>query len=88
MVYVDSIRECKPNDNWKHRCSCHMFADTEEELVRFAVKIKLRPKWLQRKPVLHFDLTANKRNKALQAGAVAVGLDRVKDIITAQRVKR
>lgn len=50
--------------------SCHMYADSEAELVEFAVSIGLKPRYLQRKSALHFDLTPTKRKLAVEAGAI------------------
>jgi len=54
--------------------SCHMFADTVEELFLFGDKIGLKRKWVQgvdekgREP--HFDLVLSKRVVAVAAGAI------------------
>ena len=71
-VYVDFILDCIPNENWKYDQSCHMIADSEQELVEFAKKIGLKPKWLQRsnRGCLHFDLTVGKRKLAIKNGAI------------------
>ena len=49
----------------------HMIADSEEELVRFAISIGLKKEWLQHAgtPRAHFDLTPNKRKQAVAKGA-------------------
>ena len=49
-----------------------MFSDNgDDELVAFAVKIGLKPKWIQtdKEWIHHFDITANKRRKAIIYGA-------------------
>jgi hypothetical protein len=54
--------------------SCHMFADTLEELYAMGEKIGLKRSHLQglgtkgREP--HFDLVASKRSEAIAAGAI------------------
>jgi hypothetical protein len=65
---------CEPNDKWPYRASCHMRADTTEELVTMARKIGLKPGYIQHpgKPTEHFDLTASKRQQALGLGAVSI----------------
>ncbi len=53
-VYVDNLRDY----GWRHGPSCHLIADSIDELVEFAVSIGLRPEWFQPKSSPHFDLTA------------------------------
>lgn len=70
-VYVDILR----NWGWKYGPSCHMIADSVEELKAFAINIGLKESWLQEKKTgihkdSHFDLTAKMRTKAVSAGAI------------------
>lgn len=73
-VYVDELRV------WgyaKHRCfkqgSCHLTADTVEELHAFAKSIGMRREWFQaRSSTPHYDLSPAKRAMALRQGAVFV----------------
>lgn len=70
-VYVDPAGSA-PGRRGRVIFCCHMFADSVEELVKFARGIGLRRSWLQggnqgRLP--HFDLTAGKRAEAVAAGA-------------------
>jgi len=67
MVYVDPLVK----NGWKYGPNCHLFADSQEELVSFAVKIGLNPVWIQKSNLglIHFDLTASKRKRAVTAGA-------------------
>jgi hypothetical protein len=91
-VYVDSLftMEAREAQAWHvgarngHRW-CHMLADTEVELVRFAIRIGLRPAWLQRKPVLHFDLTPPRRERAVKLGAREVTRRELVGIMRSQR---
>jgi hypothetical protein len=66
-VYVDALM----NHGWilrGHRVeSCHMMADTEEELHLFAERLGMKRSWLHRD---HYDLVASKRKKAIELGAV------------------
>jgi len=50
---------------------CHMTADSEAELLRFAAKLGLKRAWAQGLGTrrVHFDLTPKKRAQALAAGA-------------------
>jgi hypothetical protein len=75
-VYVDPVITWGTSPTWKHRSSCHMFADTEEELHALARRIGLQRSWHQDRPGFsHYDLTATKRREALRAGAVEVSRD-------------
>ncbi|MFN2412600.1 MAG: DUF4031 domain-containing protein [Pyrinomonadaceae bacterium] len=65
-VYVDKLSDW----GWKHGLSCHLIADSGNELIEFAVSIGLRPEWFQQKSSPHFDLTAEARQAAVIAGAV------------------
>lgn len=68
MIYVDSLM----HNGWKYGPNCHMFADSEQELVEFAVKIGMQAGWLQRTKFIHFDLTARRRLDAIKSGAVEI----------------
>ncbi len=70
-VYVDMML----NHGWKLRGrvieSCHLLADTKNELLEFAEsKLELKPGWVQNGSLLHFDLTESKRTLAIKQGAV------------------
>lgn len=54
--------------------SCHLFTDQGTlNLVRFGHKIGLKPRWLDKKgSIIHFDLTASVRHRAIAAGAIPV----------------
>lgn len=72
-VYVDELVR-RPT---KIRCfqtgSCHMLADTLDELHAMAARIGLKRSWFQAHPHHpHYDLTASRRAAALEAGAVFV----------------
>lgn len=71
-VYVDELQRYPT----KIRCfvagSCHLMADTVDELHELAQRIGLRREWFQPLSSPHYDLTASKREKALAAGAVFV----------------
>lgn len=66
-VYVDRLRDW----GWRLGPSCHLIADTNEELHAFAARLGLRRTWFQ--PAAsgpHYDLTAGRRALALRLGAV------------------
>jgi hypothetical protein len=48
---------------------CHLIADAEDELHRFAASIGLKRAWCQGD---HYDLTPGRRARAVKAGAVEV----------------
>lgn len=62
-----------------------MFADDEQELIAFARRIGLKPAWIQRKSLVHFDLTPNKRAAAVRAGAKEVTTGEMIEIMRARR---
>lgn len=65
-VYVDNLRDY----GWRHGPSCHLIADSVDELIRFAVAMGLREEWFQPKSTPHFDLTADGRALAVENGAI------------------
>ena len=72
-VYVDMLI----NYGWFMRGrthpTCHMIADTEEELHTIAAKIGLKRSWYQTDSILdHYDLTNSKRILAIQNGAIEI----------------
>ena len=73
-VYVDELRMWTPRQPRPfHRGSCHLTADTVEELHAFARAIGLRRGWFQDHPLHpHYDLTESRRGRALAAGAIFV----------------
>jgi len=76
-VYVDELRRWHLQGQRVPRCfergSCHMTADTVEELHAMARRLRLRRAWFQDHPLHpHYDLTGGKRKLALEMGAVFV----------------
>lgn len=73
MVYVDQIREYPHVKirGCKHKKWAHLWADSKEELLSFGDKISLRREWFQGN---HFDITPNKRKKAIENGAIEMSL--------------
>lgn len=73
-VYVDALNvwggDSAPSC-FRHKPSCHLYADTLTELHNFAASIGLRRSWFQDSPTLkHYDLTAGKRILAVRSGAI------------------
>lgn len=67
-VYVDDLMDY----GWRLGASCHMYADSLEELHRTAQAIGLRKQWFQvsKSGIPHYDLTASRRRIAVkQQGA-------------------
>lgn len=72
-VYVDEICRWPTRIRCFQDGSCHMTADTEEELHVMAGAIGLRRAWFQpHSTAPHYDLTPSKRALALAHGAVFV----------------
>ncbi len=65
-VYVDRLCDY----GWRHGPSCHLIADSVEELIEFALAMGLRREWYQPLSSPHFDLTSDARAKAVELGAV------------------
>jgi hypothetical protein len=68
-VYVDDMRA--PHGRL---IMCHMIADSTEELLEMVRRLKLQPHWIQSKGTYreHFDISMNKRRKAIELGAVPI----------------
>lgn len=70
MVYVDDLTPCIPNKNWRWSKSCHLIADSVNELHEFAKRIGMRRSWFQNDGRLpHYDLNENRRRIAVKQGA-------------------
>lgn len=67
-TYVDNLRDY----GWRHGPSCHLIADSVEELIEFAIRIGMKKEWFQPKSSPHFDLHADGREKAIANGAIAL----------------
>ncbi len=65
-VYVDNM-EAK----FGRMIMCHLLADTHEELIEIADKIRVQRKWIQYPHTYkeHFDIALSKRKLAIQHGA-------------------
>lgn len=72
-VYVDKIFMHGGSSTFRWKESCHLFADSENELHALARKIGLRREWFQNKndkSFPHYDLTKSRRALALKHGAI------------------
>jgi hypothetical protein len=75
MVYVDTLLETTEEEfkRFPFKYHCHMIADSLNELMRMADKIRLSRRFSQGEPpYLHFDLNESKRKKAVDFGAKEV----------------
>lgn len=74
---------------WAGRCWCHLLADDEAELHRFAARLGLHRHSYQGPPKTsapHYDLTGLERDRAVRMGALAVG--RAEILAVVRRVRR
>lgn len=69
-VYVDDMFKYPMGQFGRMKMS-HMIADTEEELHAMAAKIGVQRKWYQGD---HYDVSMDKRLKAIEFGAQAITL--------------
>jgi hypothetical protein len=81
-VYVDPIAPYGQSATWRWHESCHMYADTVEELHAMADKLGLKRAWFQTPNRLpHYDLTRSKRRQAVKLGAVQTDFRHVASFI-------
>ena len=69
--YVDGLRE---HPGWKWP-SCHLTADSLQELLDVGASLGLKRRWMQRSALtkkLHFDITRKNRAAAIRMGAVVL----------------
>jgi len=89
-VYVDGLIIWGGDDAprcFRNKPSCHMFADTLEELHSLAAQIGLKSSWFQdNKRLQHYDLTESKRKLAVRYGAIEV-TDRTKLVELWQKLR-
>lgn len=73
-VYVDRLMHHGMILYGKYCKSCHLYASNKNELINAAIKIGLKPKWIQRSriDILHFDLTERMRKLAILNGALEI----------------
>lgn len=88
-VYVDDLQVSLKNRNWPYSHSCHLVADSVEELHYFAGRMMLKPAWFQDKPERpHYDLTKGKRRLAVKLGAVEIDKEKLFEIMRKYRERR
>jgi hypothetical protein len=85
-VYVDPVLAHGGSQTFPWTRSCHMYADTVEELHSLAKQIGLKRSWFQNKAHLpHYDLVATKRKAAVAAGAVEHTREQMVQFMRARR---
>ncbi|MCB1387183.1 MAG: DUF4031 domain-containing protein [Nitratireductor sp.] len=83
-VYVDAAIW-----HWKGRKWCHLMADSEAELHRFAWRLGLHRSSYQGPPrtrTAHYDITGFERDRAIRLGALAVGRGEIVELVRRVRV--
>lgn len=76
---------------WAGRRWCHLLADDEAELHRFAARIGVHRHSYQGPPKTsapHYDLTGFERDRAVRMGALPVGRDVIVDVFRRVREPR
>lgn len=89
-VYVDPVFEWGGSETFRWKKSCHMYADTEDELHKLAEKIGLKREWFQAEntALLHYDLTEGKRWQAVRHGAKEHTMKEMAQYMQKQRTKK
>lgn len=67
-VYVDTMAA-----SYGRMIMCHMWADSEDELISMVNKIGVQRKWIQQPPKaswIHFDISKAKKELAIKNGAI------------------
>src|SRR6266568_918702 len=90
MVYVDELSIWvgdKSPSCFRNKPSCHMYADSLDELHDMAVKIGLQKYWFQDKKHLpHYDLTPSKRKLAIINGDIETDWEHLADFVDTIRM--
>lgn len=69
-VYVDELLKHGGSASFQWEHSCHLYADSLDELHAFAAGLELKRQWFQDKAGFpHYDLTVGKRSMAVKRGA-------------------
>jgi hypothetical protein len=70
-VYVGMLFPCKPTRRWRWGYAAHLFADTDGELIDFAIGMGMAASHIQFRGTwkCHYDLTEKMRAKAVKRGA-------------------
>ncbi len=89
-VYVDELTTvCVRSKRWPYSQSCHMVADSVEELHYFAGRMRLKPSWFQDQSSLpHYDLTKNFRLLAVKLGAIEIDVKKLGELMRKYRLEK
>ncbi len=71
-VYVDELHQWPTKIRCFKAGSCHLTADTVDELHAFALRLPLCREWFQPRSSPHYDLTPTKRCRAIELGEMCV----------------
>lgn len=83
MVYVDQLFSQASSNRQAYAVGkrhghkwCHLWADSVDELIKFALALGLKRNWLQNESgrFPHFDLVPTYRQRAIANGAVEMSL--------------
>lgn len=66
-VYVDNAKNA-----FGRMKTCHMIADTANELHNMAAKIGMMRSWFQDRRVPHYDICMKRKALAIKAGAIEI----------------
>ena len=81
-VYVEPCA----NHGWRLGPSCHLIADSLDELHEFAARIGMKREWFQNhKDLPHYDLTVKRRKEAVRLGAKEITRKELVAMIWAKR---
>lgn len=73
-VYVDRLMRHVSNNAprcFRSKPSCHLYADSHDELDIFASRIGMKREWCQKRVLVqHYDLTEARRKRAVELGAI------------------
>jgi Protein of unknown function (DUF4031) len=85
--YVDSVRSY-PGSGLRYSEFCHLLADSRTELHAMADALGIPRRFFQDHPWRwHHDLPAHLRDRALQLGAVEVGMHEVGTLLRRRRAE-
>ena len=87
-TYVDEMRPTVQSGRWPYSSSCHLLADTLDELHECADSIGLKREWFQDGTLPHYDLVRSKRREAIRLGAIELSIRQVAERITHARRHR
>ena len=80
-AYVDRLVRY----GWKWGPSCHLIADSLEELHAWAARLGMKRAWFQPASSPHYDLTASRRESAVRLGAIE--LDRAGFVVKLRQLR-